>query len=177
MSGQGDMLIEHARTLANLLRRGCKLLNVREKQIEELIAPTVESLGCEVWGIEYLSQGKYSKLLIYIDREEGIDVDLCAAVSRHVSDLLDVEELISSRYTLEVSSPGMDRVLFKEKHYTDHVGERVEIRLNYPFEGRKRITGVLAGVEDHMAIVQEAENEYLLPLENVQKARLVPSFD
>ena len=69
------MLSEHARTVASLLRRGCKLLNVKEKQIEELIAPTVESLGCEVWGIEYLSQGKYSKLLIYIDREEGIDVD------------------------------------------------------------------------------------------------------
>ena len=176
-SGQGSVALRCAQNLTVFLRRGRKVLNVREIQIEELIAPTVESLGCEVWGIEYLSQGKYSKLLIYIDREGGIDVDLCAAVSRHVSDLLDIEELISSRYTLEVSSPGMDRVLFKEKHYIEHVGERVEIRLNYPFEGRKRITGVLAGVEDHMAIVQEAENEYLLPLENVQKARLVPSFD
>ena len=87
------------------------------------------------------------------------------------------DRLINSRYTLEVSSPGMDRVLFKERHFTDHVGERVEVRLNYPFEGRKRITGVLAGVEDRMAILQEAENEFLLPLENVQKARLVPSFD
>ena len=152
-------------------------MNSREKQIEELIAPTVESLGCEVWGIESLSQGKYSKVLIYIDRKEGVDVDLCAAVSRHVSDLLDIEELINSRYTLEVSSPGMDRVLFKEQQYIAHVGERVEIRLNYPFEGRKRISGVLAGVEDHMAIVQEAEDEFLLPLENVQKARLVPTFD
>lgn len=152
-------------------------MNSRERQIEELIAPTVESLGCDVWGIEYLSQGKYSKLLVYIDRKEGVDVDLCAAVSRHVSDLLDVEELINSRYTLEVSSPGMDRVLFKEQQYIDHVGERVDIRLNYPFEGRKRISGVLAGVEDHMAIVQEAEDEFLLPLENVHKARLVPTFD
>ena len=150
--------------------QGCKCLNSREKQIEELIAPTVESLGCEVWGIEYLSQGKYSKLLIYIERTDGI-------VSKHVSDLLDVEGLISSRYTLEVSSPGMDRVLFKEQHYLDHVGERVEIRLNYPFEGRKRISGILAGIEDQMSIVQEAEDEFLLPLENVQKARLVPTFD
>jgi ribosome maturation factor RimP len=157
--------------------QGCKCLNSREKQIEELIAPTVESLGCEVWGIEYFSQGKYSKLLIYIERADGIDVDLCATVSKHVSDLLDVEELISSRYTLEVSSPGMDRILFKEQHYLDHVGERVEIRLNYPFEGRKRISGILAGIEDQMAIVQEAEDEFLLPLENVQKARLVPTFD
>ena len=64
--------------------QGCKYLNSREKQIEELIAPTVESLGCEVWGIEYLSQGKYSKLLIYIERTDGIDVDLCATVSKHV---------------------------------------------------------------------------------------------
>ena len=89
-SRQGSVALRCAQNLTVFLRRGRKVLNVREIQIEELIAPTVESLGCEVWGIEYLSQGKYSKLLIYIDREDGIDVDLCAAVSRHVSDLLDI---------------------------------------------------------------------------------------
>lgn len=146
-------------------------------QVEELLAPTVEALGSRIWGVEFLSQGKYSKLRLYIDRDEGVSVDDCAEVSRHVSDILDVEELINGAYTLEVSSPGMDRILFKEEQFTDSVGEQVDVRLNFPFEGRKKFVGVLAGVQDHMAVVQIDEDEYLLPLENIQRARVVPVFD
>ena len=87
------------------------------------MAPTVESLGCSIWGVEYLSQGKHTKLRLYIDRSEGVTVDDCADVSRHVSDVLDVEEILSAAYTLEVSSPGMDRILFKESQYAESVGE------------------------------------------------------
>jgi ribosome maturation factor RimP len=152
-------------------------LNRKELQVEELLAPTVESLGCTIWGVEFLNQGKHTKLRLYIDREEGVDVDHCAAVSRHVSDILDVEEVIPSAYTLEVSSPGMDRLLFKEEQFADSVGEQVDIRLNFPFEGRKKFIGVLSGVQDSMAIVQIDEDEFLLPLENIQKARVVPVFD
>ncbi|MEE4281178.1 MAG: ribosome maturation factor RimP [Pseudomonadales bacterium] len=152
-------------------------MNRKELQVEELLAPTVESLGCTIWGVEFLNQGKHTKLRLYIDRDEGIDVDHCAAVSRHVSDILDVEEVISSAYTLEVSSPGMDRLLFKEEQFADSAGEQVDIRLNFPFEGRKKFIGVLNGVQDSMAIVQIEDEEFLLPLENIQKARVVPVFD
>ncbi|MCR9261923.1 MAG: ribosome maturation factor RimP [Pseudomonadaceae bacterium] len=152
-------------------------MNRKELQVEELLAPTVESLGCTIWGVEFLNQGKHTKLRLYIDRDEGIDVDHCAAVSRHVSDLLDVEEVISSAYTLEVSSPGMDRLLFKEEQFADSAGEQVDIRLNFPFEGRKKFVGVLNGVQDSMAVVQIEDEEFLLPLENIQKARVVPVFD
>lgn len=152
-------------------------MNRKEMQVEELLAPTVEALGSRIWGVEFLSQGKYSKLRLYIDRDEGVSVDDCAEVSRHVSDILDVEELINGAYTLEVSSPGMDRILFKEEQFTDSVGEQVDVRLNFPFEGRKKFVGVLAGVQDHMAVVQIDEDEYLLPLENIQRARVVPVFD
>ena len=69
-------------------------MNNKELQIEELITPTVEALDAHVWGVEYLSQGKYSVLRIYVEREDGVSVDLCADVSRHVSDLLDVEEIL-----------------------------------------------------------------------------------
>jgi ribosome maturation factor RimP len=79
-------------------------------------------------------------------------------------------------YTLEVSSPGMDRLLFKEAQYLESIGEQLEIRLNFPFEGRKKIIGLLAGVEDRSVVLQEAGDEYLLPLENIQKARIVPNF-
>ena len=151
-------------------------MNNKELQIDELITPTVESLGCMVWGVEYISQGKHSVLRVYIDGEDGINVDLCAEVSRHVSDLLDVEEMVPMAYTLEVSSPGMDRLLFKEAQYLECIGEQVEVRLNFPFEGRKKIIGLLAGIEDRNVVLQEAEEEYLLPLENIQKARIVPKF-
>jgi len=152
-------------------------LKNKELQIEELIVPTVEALGACVWGVEYLNQGKYSLLRIFVEREEGVSVDLCAEVSRHVSDLLDVEEIMPSAFTLEVSSPGMDRLLFKSEQYAAHVGERLDVRLNYPFEGRKKIVGTLAGLEDNSVVLQVDEDEYLLPLENVQKARIVPVFD
>ena len=133
-------------------------------------------MGCAVWGVEYISQGKHSVLRVYIDGEDGINVDLCAEVSRHVGDLLDVEEIMPMAYTLEVSSPGMDRLLFKEAQYLASVGEQLEVRLNFPFEGRKKIIGLLAGVEDRNVVLQNADEEYLLPLENIQKARIVPNF-
>ena len=149
----------------------------KELQIEELILPTVEALGAYVWGVEYLNQGRKSLLRIFVEREEGVSVDLCAEVSRHVSDLLDVEKIMPSEYTLEVSSPGMDRLLFKSEQYAAHVGERLDVRLRFPFEGRKKIVGTLAGLEKNTVVLQVGEDEYLLPLENVQKARLVPMFD
>ncbi len=145
--------------------------------VEELVGPTVESLGCTIWGVEFLAQGKHTKLRLYIDREAGVTVDDCANVSRHVSDILDVEEVVTGAYTLEVSSPGMDRILFKESQFTDSVGEQVDVRLNFPFEGRRKFIGMLAGVQDNMAVVQIDDDEYLLPLENIQRARVVPVFD
>ena len=148
----------------------------RERQLEELLAPVVQSLDCEIWGIELLRQGKHSKLRVYIDREEGVNVDHCAAISRHVSDLLDVEEFSQNPYTLEVSSPGMDRILFKTEQYEQSVGEQVEVRLRFPFEGRKKFVGVLAGIEDDSALVQIDDEEFVLPLENVQRTRIVPTY-
>lgn len=151
-------------------------LNRKELQVEELLSPTVESLGCTIWGVEYMSQGKHSKLRLYIDSEDGIGVDDCAQVSRHVSDILDVEGFSENNYTLEVSSPGMDRILFKESQYEDNVGQRLDVRLNFPFEGRKKFVGVLTGVQDSMAAIQIDDEEYLLPIENIQRARIVPVF-
>lgn len=109
--------------------------------------------------------------------ETNITVDDCANVSREISDLLDVEEVFNSAFTLEVSSPGMDCILFNEEQYLANVGQQIDVRLNAPFEGRKRITGLLMGVEDGEAVVRSGEDEYLLPLENVNRTRVVPQFD
>ncbi len=157
-------------------------MNRRENQIEGLLAPAVEALGCELWGVEYMSQGRRSKLRVYIDRPEGVTVDDCERVSREVSDLLDIEDVIPSAYTLEVSSPGMDRILFKPGHYQANLGATVDVRLNFPFEGRKHIVGTLVAIEDDEIVVRPREQgeeaeEFVLPLENVQRARVVPQFD
>lgn len=152
-------------------------MNTREKDIEALLAPLVEGHGCELWGIEFLSQGRHSRLRVFIEKPDGVGLEDCERISRDVSDLLDVEDVIPQAYTLEVSSPGMDRILFKPDQYRRSVGETVDVRLHFPFEGSKRVVGILAGLEDDEIVVQAGEEEYVLPLENIQRARLVPRFD
>ncbi len=134
-------------------------------------------MGLRVWGIEYLGQGKHSVLRIYIDRDEGVTIEDCETVSKQVSELLDVEGTLSASYTLEVSSPGMDRLLFKPEQYAESIGETVDVRLNYPFEGRRRVVGALTGLENDEVVVQVEDSEYLIPLSNVQRARIVPRFE
>ena len=149
----------------------------KERELETLLSPTVAALGLRVWGIEYLGQGKHSVLRIYIDRDEGVTIEDCEAVSKQVSEVLDVEGTLTSSYTLEVSSPGMDRLLFKPEQYAESIGETVDVRLKYPFEGRRRVVGALTGLENDEVVVQAEDSEYQIPLSNVQRARIVPRFE
>jgi ribosome maturation factor RimP len=149
----------------------------KERELEALLSPTVTAMGLRVWGIEYLGQGKHSVLRVYIDRDEGVTIDDCENVSKQVSELLDVEDALPASYTLEVSSPGMDRLLFKPEQYAESIGETVDVRLNYPFEGRRRVVGALTGLENDEMVVQVEDSEYQIPLSNVQRARIVPRFE
>ncbi len=142
-----------------------------------LLDPVVRSQECEIWGVEFVAQGRHSRLRIYIEREEGITVEDCERVSRQVSDVLDVSEVVTGEYTLEVSSPGMDRILFKPEQFLDNLGEQVDIRLHLAFDGSKHFVGVLAGFENDEAFVHVGEDEFVFPLENIQRARIVPRFD
>ncbi|MFS0825880.1 ribosome maturation factor RimP [Pseudomonas sp. MLB6B] len=147
------------------------------EQLQALLAPVVEGLGFQCWGIEYISQGKHTVLRVYIDKEGGIMVEDCEAVSRQISGVLDVEDPISSEYALEVSSPGMDRPLFTLEQFASHAGEQVKIKLRTPFEGRRNFQGLLRGVEDQDVVVQVDQNEFLLPIDSIDKANIIPSFD
>lgn len=147
------------------------------EQLQALLAPVVEALGYVCWGIEFLSQGRHSLLRVYIDHPNGILVDDCEKVSRQLSGVLDVEDPISADYTLEVSSPGMDRPLFTLDQFEAHVGEQVKVKLRYPFEGRRNFQGLLRGVEDQEVVVQIDGHEYLLPIDVIDKANIVPSFE
>jgi len=104
-------------------------------------------------------------------------VDDCAIVSRQISGVLDVEDPISSEYTLEVSSPGMERPLFTIEQFASFAGEQVKIKLRSPFDGRRNFQGLLRGVEEQDVVVQVDDHEYLLPIDLIDKANIIPTFD
>jgi ribosome maturation factor RimP len=152
-------------------------LSAKLKQLEEILRPVVEGLGYELWGIEFRSRGTNSMLRIFIDdAENGISIEDCEKVSRQVSGVMDVEDPIQTEYTLEVSSPGMDRPLFRLEHYREFVGYTVKLRLRMAFEGRRKFQGLIKGVEDDDVIIQVDDHEYLLPFDSIEKASIVPTF-
>ncbi|MCO1334679.1 ribosome maturation factor RimP [Microbulbifer sp. OS29] len=149
----------------------------KRELLEELLAPVVASLGCELWGIDYQTHGRNALLRIYIDSENGVAVEDCEKVSRQASAVLDVEDPISGRYTLEVSSPGLDRPLYKLHHYERFVGSQIEVRLRMPLDGQRKWRGQLTGVEgDEVVLRVDSENEYLLPVDSIEKANIIPQF-
>ena len=152
-------------------------MSAKLKQLEEILRPVVEGLGYELWGIEFRSRGTNSMLRIFIDdAENGISIEDCEKVSRQVSGVMDVEDPIQTEYTLEVSSPGMDRPLFCLEHYREFVGHTVKLRLRMAFEGRRKFQGLIKGVEDDDVIIQVDDHEYLLPFDSIEKASIVPTF-
>ena len=115
-------------------------------------------------------------LRLFIDATDGVGIDDCERVSQQVSALLDVEDPIIDPYRLEVSSPGLDRVLFRLEQYQASIGEQVHVRLAFPFEGRRHFEGRLAGIEGDDVLVHDDEIEYLLPFQQIQRTRIVPNL-
>ncbi|HEC17166.1 MAG TPA: ribosome maturation factor RimP [Sedimenticola sp.] len=147
------------------------------ESLSRLIRQVVESMGYELVGVELLTGKKAGALLrVYVDREEGITLDDCAAVSHQVSGLLDVEDPIKENYDLEVSSPGLDRPLFYKEHYERFAGRKARIRLRAMLHGRRRYEGVLAGVRDNEILLEVEGEQVELPLDQIETARLVPEF-
>lgn len=152
------------------------MLSTIDNRLTEMLEPAVEAAGFELIGIEYIRAGQHSILRLFIDHENGIDVDACAVVSHQVSAVLDVEDPISSLYSLEVSSPGMDRPLFKAKHYADCVGEVVALQTVMPTDGRRNFKGEVMSVSGEMVTIKVDGQEYTIALANVKKANIVPQF-
>ncbi|MBT5008674.1 MAG: ribosome maturation factor RimP [Gammaproteobacteria bacterium] len=145
-----------------------------ETGLSKLIEPLVEELGCELWGIEKLQQGRQVVLKIYIESADGINVDDCARVSRQVSAILDVEDPIPGEYMLEVSSPGVERRLFKPEHFNVCKGEKVQITLRQAFDGRRKFKGLLCGLEDEEVVIRvDDAQEIVLPMDSIERARVL----
>lgn len=148
------------------------------ERLQAVIEPAVTALGYELVGIDFVSQGRHSVLRIYIDTEAGITVDDCERVSRQVSAVLDVEDPISGQYTLEISSPGLERPLFKPEHYQRFAGSEVQVRLKVPMGGRRKFKGRLRGVEEGSVVVDSDElGELRFALADIERAQLVPDWD
>ncbi len=145
--------------------------------LQTLLQPVVESLGYEFWGLDFGGRGRTRLLRVYIDGPEGINVEDCARVSRQISALLDVEDPISGEYTLEVSSPGLDRPIFTLDQYARLVGQQAKITLRDAYDGRKNFTGLLKGVEQDEVILQVDAEEFCFPIETLDRGRLVPYPD
>lgn len=142
--------------------------------MESLLEPSVQGLGYELVGVEYMPQGRHSLLRVYIDRPNGITVEDCEKVSRQVSAVLDVEDPIRGHYLLEVSSPGLDRPLFKAQDFNRYAGQQAKIRLRAPHDGRRNFSGTLRGLTDEKVVVEMEGVEFLLPFDLIEKANLIP---
>lgn len=145
--------------------------------LRDLLEPAVTALGCELVGIEYHPSGRHSLLRVYIDRPEGVTVDDCSAVSYQVSGLLDVEDPIPGHYTLEVSSPGLDRPLFQARDFERFAGQQVKIRTRFPVAGQRNFRGLLQGMQGQQVVIDEQDGRRVeLPLDQIEQARLVPDL-
>lgn len=141
--------------------------------LSSLLEKTVNQLGYELVDLEMSNHGKLLRL--FIDKPEGVNIDDCTLVSNHVSHLLAVEHDVDYD-RLEVSSPGLDRVLKKPADFERFVGERVKLKLRVPLEGRKNYVGKLQGFENGEVVLQREQAVDRIALTNIEKARLDPEF-
>lgn len=150
---------------------------MRHDELTALVTPLIEALGLECLGVEYSPYSGNSLVRIYIDAPGRlVDIDDCEKVSREVGAALDVNDPIKGRYTLEVSSPGLDRPLFTPAHYERFVGQQAKVTLNVPLDGRRRFQGPIRAVEGERIVLEQDGVDVRIEHGNVLKANLVPDF-
>jgi len=152
-------------------------MNIADGTITEhialLVEPVLSQMGFELVDVEYLGAGGRRLLRVYIDRPGGVTVDDCASVSREIGVLIDVEDLLPGRYVLEVSSPGLNRRLKKEKDFAWAIGKKVKVRMKHPVEGRRNFIGRLTDMREGRIVVALEHGETVLAIQEIEKANLV----
>ena len=144
-----------------------------EKTVEKQLGAIVADEGLELLATEFVGSGPKAILRLIVDGPDGVNLDTCASISRQASALLDVEDPVSHRYTLEVSSPGLDRRLYVLDDYQKHVGSRVKIRMQPSFRDQRTVFGELLGTNNDMIrVFNDSGQEIELPLDEIFEARL-----
>ena len=144
--------------------------------VSELIEPTVTEHNIELVDVEYIKAGKIWILRVFIDKKQGITVLDCQKLSREIEDLIEIHELISDPYTLEVSSPGLDRPLKKEADFLRNKDKQIQLKTYAPIEGRKNFSGIVLDVEDKVLFLKDKDGCLELELANIAQAKLVIEF-
>lgn len=143
-----------------------------QDELVELLAPVITDMGYELWGCEYLPQGKHSLLRIYIDKSDGIQIDDCQEVSKQVSAVLDVEDPITGNYSLEISSPGIPRPLFYSWQFQRYIGQEAQIKTYKPIKNKRRFTGIIVSANESTLVLNINDEDQELLFSNIVKANL-----
>ena len=147
-------------------------------ELTNLLMPVVTDLGLECLGVEYSPSHGNSLVRVYIDApQRAVTVDDCEAVSRQVSAMLDVNDPITGRYTLEVSSPGLDRPLYTPQQFARFIGQSAKIEVNLAIAGRRRFQGPILAVEGEEVVLEQDGVPVRITHANIHKAKLVPQYD
>ncbi len=144
-------------------------------ELAKLIEPTIEQLGYELSDLELKLGGRDGIVRVFIDKPDGVDLTDCETVSRQVSAILDVEDPLPGHYTLEVSSPGLDRKLTKPEHFQRFTGETVRVKLRFPVNGRRNYRGTLRSADDEKIEVEVDGESHRIQIATIESARLIPS--
>lgn len=148
-----------------------------EEKVESLLETTINHLGYELYDVEYVKEGKDYFLKIFIDKQEGIDLDDCEKVSNSINDLLDKADYIKEQYFLEVSSPGIERRLRKEKHLQANRGNLVELKLFKPIDEQKLIQGILKNFTKEDIIIEIDKEEKQIERKNISIIKTVHDWE
>ncbi len=142
------------------------------KKIEELVEPIVKSLGYELWGLDTASQESTLRIILYIDCEKGVGIKDCEKVSKHINNYFLYESEIEFDYNLEISSPGVNRVLFKPEHFNKYIGNEINLKLKTPINGRKNFTGHIKEADSLGFNLMCNEEIYNINYKTISLARL-----
>lgn len=146
------------------------------EKLNKLALPIVESNGFELYYLEYVKEAGQNIFRVYIDSDNGVALDNCIKVSRAISDVLDVEDPISEEYNLEVSSPGVFRTLYTEKHLSRYIDNPVLVNLNSLVDGKKKYDGILKSFDEENIVLSVESSEVVLPRSKVSAVSLNPSL-
>ena len=149
------------------------MANIEEK-VAKLVEPIIEEIGYELYDVEYAKEGKNYFLRIFIDNEKGIDLNDCEKVNDSITDILDKENYIKEQYFLEISSPGIERVLRKDKHLEKNIGEEVTIKLFKKDEnGKKEYLGKLKDFNQEKIVIEQEEKDINIERKNISQIKTV----
>ncbi len=144
-----------------------------EEKVENLVEPKVQELGYTLYDVEYVKEGKDYYLRIYIDKDTGISLEDCELVSNNLNEILDQADYIKEQYFLEVSSPGVERVLKKDKHLRNNIGAKVQVKLFKPFNGQKQYEGILKKFTEATITIKTASQDLEIERQNIGQIKTI----